>query len=130
MSSKDAAACGKGRVSGSASAGFTVLEVLVAFAILAVAMAVVLAAVGGGLAAAMRADGLVRASVAAQSLLAGAGLDIPLRPGRQSGVLPDGSGWSLEVGPGPDGMLLVAAIVDAPGAGGRIRLVTLRPPEE
>lgn len=114
----------------SGKGGFTVLEVLVAFAILAVALAAVLTAVGGGLAAAMRADGLVRASVAAQSLLAGAGLDAPLRPGRQSGALPDGSGWSLEVRPGPDGLLLLIAIVDTPGAGGRIRLITLRPPDE
>jgi general secretion pathway protein I len=112
----------------SKDAGFTILEVLIAFAILGVALAAVLGGVGGGLNAALRADGLVKATMAAQSLLAGAGLDIPLRPGRQSGALPDGSGWSLEVQPGPDGMLLVTASVDAPGAGGRVRLVTLRPP--
>lgn len=112
------------------SSGFTLLEVLVALAILAVALAAVLAAVGGALNAAMRAEGLVRSTIAAQSLLAGAGLDAPLRPGRQSGALPDGSGWSLDVRPAPDNMLLVAAVVDAPGIGGRVRLVTLRPAPE
>lgn len=108
--------------------GFTILEVLVALAILAVAMAAVLGAISTNLAAAARAQALVRATLAAQSLLVGAGLDAPLRPGRHSGVLPDGSGWSLEVRL-ESGLLVVTAIVDPPGSGGRIRLVTLRPAE-
>lgn len=106
--------------------GFTILEVLVALAILAVAMTAILGAVSTHLAAAARAQALVRATMAAQSLLAGAGLDEKLRPGRHSGMLPDGSDWSLEVR-AEDDVLVVTAIVDPPGRGGRVRLVTLRP---
>lgn len=110
--------------------GFTILEVLVALAILAVALAAVLAAISGALGAATRAESLLRATLAAQSLLAGAGIETPLVPGRSSGTLPDGSGWSLEVRPFEDGVLMVAATIDGAGMGGRIRLVTLRPAEE
>jgi general secretion pathway protein I len=105
--------------------GFTILEVLVALAILALAMAAILGAIGTNLAAVARAQALVRATLAAQSVLAGAGLDEALRPGRQSGVLPDGSGWSLEVR-AENHVLVVTATVDPPGSGGRVRLVTLR----
>ena len=107
------------------ASGFTILEVLVALAILAFAMAAILGAIGTNLAAAARAQALMRATMAAQSLLAGAGLDAPLQPGRHSGVLPDGSGWSLDIHPDGD-VLVVTAIVDPPGSGGRVRLVTLR----
>lgn len=111
------------------SGGFTLLEVLVALAILALALAAVLGAVADSLAGADRAQALLRATLAAQALLDGAGLDRPLHPGRHSGIAPDGAGWSLEITPAGDGMLMVTATVDPPGAGGRLRLVTLRPAE-
>jgi general secretion pathway protein I len=85
-------------------AGFTLLEFLVAFAVLTLFLGVGLA----GTAVAMRGDGqanfLTRATVIARNKLAAAGVDFPLRPGRAGGALPNGYVWAADMRRyGPEG---------------------------
>lgn len=95
--------------------GFTLLEVIVAFALLALALALLL----GSLSSASRqvrasADGS-RATLHAQSLLAQLGAGEVLQPGRQEGGFEGGRyRWQLEVAPFAD-PLAARAQVD-PGA--------------
>ncbi len=83
--------------------GFSLLEVIVAFALLALALTLLL----GSLAGASRqvrasADGS-RATLHAQSLLAGLGSGEVLRPGRQEGSFEGRHfGWQLDVTPFDD----------------------------
>lgn len=80
-------------------AGFSLIEALVALA--------VLAAVGGSATALFglagerdaRATARLRAVLAAESLLARVGLDIPARTGRRRGRLDDGATWEILVAP-------------------------------
>ena len=69
----------------NAQAGFTLLEVLVAFAILAVAMTAVLQAFGGGLDAARRTDAAALSLAQARSLLERIGTELPVQPGVSEG---------------------------------------------
>jgi general secretion pathway protein I len=79
----------------SDQAGFTLLELLVAFAILAVAMAATLQAFGSGLDAARRTDGASEALAAARSQLDRVGTELPIEPGRYSGGEERGTRWSI-----------------------------------
>jgi general secretion pathway protein I len=66
-------------------AGFTLLEVLVAFAIMAVAMTALLQAFGGGLVAARRTDAASQSLAAARSLLERVGSELPIESGTRTG---------------------------------------------
>jgi general secretion pathway protein I len=79
--------------------GFTLIETLVAFAILALAMSQLLAAAGGGAQNDSRADFLLRAMRLGQSQLAALGVDGPIQQGETSGRYDDGLYWSLKVEP-------------------------------
>ncbi|HEY8072014.1 MAG TPA: type II secretion system protein [Methylocystis sp.] len=79
--------------------GFTLIETLVAFAILALAMSQLLAAAGGGAQNDSRADFLLRAMRLGQSQLAALGVDGPIQPGETSGRYDDGLYWSLSIEP-------------------------------
>jgi general secretion pathway protein I len=81
-----------------AEAGFTLLEVLVAFAILAVAMAAVLQAFGGGLDAVRRTEAASQSWSAARSLLDRVGPELPIVPGMRSGTDEAGSAWTVLIG--------------------------------
>ena len=84
----------------SAMRGYTLLEVLVAFAVLALALTLLLGTLSGGTRQVRGAADAGRATLHAQSLLADAGIGAPLQPGRSDGVFDEGRyRWSLEVAP-------------------------------
>ncbi|HMK88756.1 MAG TPA: prepilin-type N-terminal cleavage/methylation domain-containing protein [Methylocystis sp.] len=80
-------------------AGFTLIEALVAFSILALAMAQLLAAASGAAQNQSRADFLLRATRLGQTQLDSLGVDSPLAPGVSSGQYADGLLWTLVVVP-------------------------------
>ena len=79
--------------------GFSLLEILVAFAILALALGVLLRIFGGAGRIAGTADEYSRAIVLAESLMAAAGIETPLEPGETRGELDDTYRWNLRVEP-------------------------------
>jgi general secretion pathway protein I len=82
--------------------GFTLIEALVAFAILAMSMSSLLAGVSGGAHNEARADFLLRATRLGRSQLASLGADAPLTPGVTAGRYDDGLLWRLSVEPHGD----------------------------
>ena len=78
--------------------GFTLIEVVVAFALLAFALTLLLGAMTRATAQVRRAEHAGRAALHAQSLLQQAGVGEALVPGSSDGVLEDGRyRWSLLV---------------------------------
>lgn len=81
-------------------AGYSLIEVIVAFALLALAMTLLLGSLSGAARQVGMADGYGRAALYAQSLLAVAGVEAPLVAGRQQGQWEQGRyRWSLQVSP-------------------------------
>lgn len=80
--------------------GYSLIEVIVAFALLALALTLLLGTLSGA-ARQVRASQLqTLASLHAQSLLAAQGVETPLQPGTRSGVFEDGRlHWQLDVAP-------------------------------
>lgn len=93
---------------GDRQAGFTHLEVIVALAVLSVSLTLILRTLSGGFHHQQRAATLANATAFAQSLLARIGSDLPLNAGRQSGSLPNGFWWEVQVIPYGDGADLQA----------------------
>ena len=85
--------------------GFSLLEVLVAFSILALCLGVLLRIFGGGSRLAGLSEEHARAVVLAESLLAQAGVETPLQPGETSGQIDETFDWAMRVSPftPPDG---------------------------
>ena len=81
--------------------GFSLLEVLVAFAIMALALGILLRIFSGGVHGAIVADGYTVATQIAESLLAKAGVEAPLQAGETNGVEDDVFFWRLTVTPYP-----------------------------
>lgn len=80
--------------------GFTLLEVLVAFALLAVALTLLLGTLSGAARQVGQADVRTRAVLHAQSLLTSVGIESPLREGQQQGRWEQGRyQWQLQVRP-------------------------------
>ncbi|NIJ67803.1 type II secretion system protein XpsI [Xanthomonas sp. 60] len=80
--------------------GFTLLEVLVAFALLALALTLLLGTLSGAARQVAEADQRTRAVLLAQSLMAGLGVEAPLQEGTREGRWDDGAySWTLEVAP-------------------------------
>lgn len=79
--------------------GFTLLESLIAIAIIGAIATAGLTIMASARAREARALGQFRASFAAEAILNRVGLDVPLTPGRRSGELPDGSAWAIEIRP-------------------------------
>ena len=77
--------------------GFTLLEVLVAFAVLAVALGVAFEIFATGLRGARSADALTRAVLIAESRLARVGTETELTPGRSEGETDDGTRWRVDI---------------------------------
>ncbi len=77
--------------------GFTLLEVLVAFAVLAVALGVAFEIFATGLRGARSADALTRAVLIAESRLARIGVETELTPGESEGETDDGTRWRIEI---------------------------------
>jgi len=79
--------------------GFSLLEILVAFAILALALGVLLRIFGGAGRVSGLADKYARAVVIAESLLAAADLETPLQPGETNGEVDTVFHWTMRVAP-------------------------------
>ncbi len=77
------------------SRGFTLIEVLVAFAIAAVSLATLFRIFAGGLDSARIAEGEARATMLAESELAMLGVEAPLEDGERAGVDDDGYRWRV-----------------------------------
>jgi len=79
--------------------GFTLIEALVAFAILALVLGRLLSSAGGAAQNESRADFYLRAARLGQTQLESLGLSDPIRVGETSGRYDDGLLWSLTVEP-------------------------------
>lgn len=80
--------------------GYTLIEVIVAFALLALALTMLLGSLSGAARQVHWADGAGRATLYAQSLLDQAGVGAPLQAGSRSGDFEDGRyRWTLDVHP-------------------------------
>jgi general secretion pathway protein I len=102
--------------SGGRQRGYTLLEVIVAFAVLAVALSVLLGALSGGTRQVRWAADAGRAALLAQSLLDQTGVGEPLQTGRSEGELEDGRyRWSLEIDPYVDGARPPSPVVQPSG---------------
>lgn len=81
--------------------GFSLLEILVAFSIMALSLGVLLRIFGGAGHIAGTADEYSRAIIVAESLLATAGIETPLQPGETHGEIGQDYRWTLNVHPYP-----------------------------
>lgn len=81
-----------------AQRGFTLLELLVAFVILSVTVATLLQTFGQSLRNTALAEEYTLATLHAQSVLAGVGIDPPLIEGRYQGDFDDGFEWRVDIG--------------------------------
>jgi general secretion pathway protein I len=113
--------------------GFTLIEVLVAFAILAVTLTALLQVFSTGLRSIMSVERYASATLLARSALAEVGTEIPLAPGERSASGGDGFAWRVRITPAlaplqsPGGMVIpyqVAVTVTWPQ--GALTLTTLR----
>jgi general secretion pathway protein I len=93
--------------------GYTLIEVIVAFAILALALTLLLGTLSGAAKQVRWADDAGGAALHAQSLLDDTGVGTTLQPGHRAGTF-DGSHyrWSLQVAPYQDPLLPPTALVD------------------
>lgn len=83
--------------------GYTLLEVIVAFALLALALGLLLGTLSGGVRQVRAADAATRASLHAQSLLAEMDMQAPLAPQHRQGKFEQGRySWQLDVRPWVD----------------------------
>lgn len=87
-------------MSRNAQRGFTLIEVIVAFAVLALALVIVLGTLSNASRQVRWSDDAGRAALHAQSLLDYTGVAETLVPGRSDGVFEDGRyRWTLDVAP-------------------------------
>lgn len=82
--------------------GFSLLEILVAFSILALSLGVLMQIFSGSLRNADITHDQAQAVVLAQSLLTAAGVETPLAPGESNGVYTEKFRWQLSVRPFAD----------------------------
>lgn len=125
----------RGGASGAPCGGFTLLEVLVAFTVLALIMTVLLRIFSDGFRGMTAAEVHAAAALHAQATLASVGAEIPLAPGEWSGTYDDGFRWQVRVEPYEEaGMIVpprafiayrVIAAVDGRRSGG-VTLSSLR----
>lgn len=97
--------------------GYSLLEVIVAFALLALALTLLLGSLSGASRQIRQADLRSRAVLHAQSLLAVTGIEAPLQAGHSAGQWEDGRyRWELDVVPyaEPRGAAAEAAAVAGP----------------
>ena len=89
--------CGLSR-GGKAARGYTLLEVLVAFTLLAIGLGVLLAILSGGVRSIGRSTQSTQATLYARGLLDSLGADRRLRPGRSQGDFEQGRyRWTLDI---------------------------------
>lgn len=84
--------------------GFSLLEILVAFAILSVSLGVLLQVFATGLRNAGAADDYTQATLYAESILAAIGKETPLAEGNHSGPINEQFSWRSRISPYLEGM--------------------------
>jgi general secretion pathway protein I len=84
-----------------AQRGFSLLETLVAFSILAICLGTLLRIFGGGGRAAVLTDEHARGLAVAESLLASLGTETELALGRKQGIVAGAIRWEIQVSPMP-----------------------------
>ena len=89
----------------SRQGGFTLLEILVAFTILAMSLGVLMQIFSRGVNGAILSDHFARASTLAESKLASVGIEEALKEGSSSGKFDDDFTWTLNVRPHEDANL-------------------------
>lgn len=96
--------------------GYSLLEVIVAFALLALALTLLLGSLSGASRQVRQADLRSRAVLHAQSLLATTGVEAPLQEGERSGEWEDGRyRWHLQVAPYVEPRGDARPVAEAPG---------------
>lgn len=95
------------------SDGFTLLEIVVAFTLMALIVAVLLRVFSGGLQGIGLAEQYSRATSIAESMLARVGADIELKPGTTNGSVDERFNWTVSVQPH---VLEEAGAAETPGA--------------
>jgi len=86
--------------------GYTLIEVIVAFAVLGIALMLLLGTLSNGTRQVRWAADSGRAALHARSLLDGVGIEVPVVPGRSTGEFEDGRyRWSLAITPFVDAEL-------------------------
>ena len=83
--------------------GFTLIEVIVAFAIVALALSALFQIFSTGLRSSVVTENYNMAVLLADSKLAGIGIEEPLEAGDQSGTFDNGFRWETNVRPYDDG---------------------------
>ncbi|MGH8498698.1 MAG: type IV pilus modification PilV family protein [Methylococcales bacterium] len=86
----------------ASEAGFSLLEILVAFSIMAVMLGVLLQIFGKGLNLADTGERYSRAVLLAESMLATVGQTLKIEAGEESGVVEDLYEWSIDIQPYED----------------------------
>lgn len=100
---------------GASQRGYSLIEVIVAFALLALALTLLLGTLSGASRQVRWSGDAGRAALHAQSLLDTVGVGAPLQPGQRSGEFDGGRyRWTLRVSPWSDPA--VAGAPDAPAA--------------
>lgn len=94
--------------------GFSLLEVMVAFTILAMLLGALFQVFSGGMHAARSGDRHTRATVIAQSRLAALGVEYALVEGVTSGSVDDDYHWRLTIAPYTDDRLPAAGALMQP----------------
>lgn len=85
--------------------GFSLLEILVAFSILALSLGVLLNIFSTGLRSAMISDEYIHAVAIAESLLAKAGIESTLEQGESHGIEEDKYSWNIHIEPYADDVI-------------------------
>ena len=80
-------------------AGFTIVEVIAALAILSLSLTLLFSTMSEGIHRQQRAKTLTQASALAQSLLARVGTELPLAAGATKGDFANGFRWEMQVTP-------------------------------
>jgi general secretion pathway protein I len=78
-------------------AGFTLVEIIVALAILSISLGLLLNVISSGMWRSSQAQSLSEANSLAQSLLARVGADLPIEPAQRAGEFAGGFHWRLSI---------------------------------
>jgi general secretion pathway protein I len=79
--------------------GFSLLEILVAFAVMAIALTIVMRIFGTGIHAATLSEEYTLATQIAESLMVRIGVEVPLQVGELSGIEADKYDWRIRIAP-------------------------------
>jgi len=92
-------ATSSGQQTTDTEAGFALIEVIAALAILALSLGVLLSAISDGILRTGQAEKMAEAGSLAQSLLAKVGAELPVRQGETAGDFANGFRWRLRMEP-------------------------------